>query len=99
MRRASVAISAVVTMRDDPGRLPSVDVALREALAASFEPTRFDYDLGELAGVLAQASADVQQASFDQPAAGASILVGGQMPPRLTRYELGVVSLRYVGPS
>jgi hypothetical protein len=99
MQRASVPVSATVTMRDDPGRLPSVDVALREALAASFEPTRFDYDLGELAGVLTGATADVQQASFDQPAASATILTGGQMPPALTRYELGVVALRYVGPS
>jgi hypothetical protein len=99
MQRMSVDVAATVTLRDDPGRLPSSDVALREALAASFEPTRFDYDLGELTGVLAGASADVQDVAFDQPSAGADILVGGQMPPLLTRYELGVVSLLYVGPS
>jgi hypothetical protein len=99
MQQSSVDVSATVTLRDDPGRLPSSDVALREALAASFATTRFDYDLGELAGVLSGASADVQDVAFDQPAAGASILVAGQMPAVLTRYELGVVALRYVGPS
>jgi hypothetical protein len=99
MRRLSVDVSATVTLRDDPGRLPSSDVALRQALAASFEPTRFDYDLDELAGVLAGASADVQDVAFAAPSSGASILVGGQMPALLTRYELGVVTLQYVGPS
>jgi hypothetical protein len=99
MQRMSIDVSARVTLRDDPGRLPSSDLALRQALAASFEPTRFDYDLGELAGVLSAASDDVQDVAFDQPSAGAGILVGGQMPAHLTRYELGVVTLRYVGPS
>src|SRR5579859_2502886 len=99
MQRASIDVSATVMLRDDPGRLPSSDVALREALAASFEPTRFDYDLGELAGVLAGASEDVQDVAFATPTSGATILVGGQMPARLTRYQLEVVTLRYVGPS
>ena len=59
------------------GRLPSVDVALRERSRPRFEPTRYDYDLDELAGVLSGASADVQDVSFDQPPAPATILVGG----------------------
>jgi hypothetical protein len=99
MQRASVDVSATVTLRDDPGRLPSVDVALRDALVATFEPTRYEYDLDELAGVLSGASGDVQDVAFDKPSAPAPILVGGQMPPVLTRYELGVAALRYVGPS
>jgi hypothetical protein len=99
MQRTSVDVAATVTLRDDPGRLPSSDVALRQALAASFEPTRFDYDLNELAGVLAGASADVQDVAFSAPSSGVSILVGGQMPALLTRYELGVVTLQYMGPS
>lgn len=99
MQRAAIDVSATVTMRDDPGRLPSVDVALRDALAAAFEPTRYEYDLDELAAVLASASGDVQDVEFDKPSAPAPILVGGQMPLALTRYELGVAALRYVGPS
>jgi hypothetical protein len=99
MQTATVPVSAVVTLRDDPGRLPSPDVALRDALSAAFSTTRYDYDLGELAGVIAGASADVQQVSFLTPTSPATILVGGQMPPMLTRFELGVVTLQYVGPS
>ena len=99
MQRTSVDISATVTLRDDPGRLPSVDVALRDALSAAFEPTRYDYDLLELAGVLSSGSPDVQDSSFQAPSGPAPILVGTAMPPVLTRYELGVVALRYVGPS
>jgi hypothetical protein len=52
MQRSSVDISATVTLRDDPGRLPSPDVALRDALAAAFSATRYDYDLDELAGLM-----------------------------------------------
>ncbi|HEY3821838.1 MAG TPA: hypothetical protein VGL81_31950 [Polyangiaceae bacterium] len=99
MQTATVPVSAVVTMRDDPGRLPSPDVAVRDALSAAFSTTRYDYDLDELAGVIAGASADVQQVSFLTPTLPATILVGGQMPPVLTRYQLGVVTLQYTGPS
>jgi hypothetical protein len=74
-------------------------VAIRDALSAAFSTTRYDYDLDELAGVIAGASADVQQVSFLTPTAPATILVGGQMPPVLTRYQLGVVTLQYTGPS
>ena len=90
----------LVTMRDDPGRLPSPDVALRDALSAAFSTTRYDYDLDELAGRDRRRRArDVQQVSFLTPTSPATILVGGQMPPVLTRYELGVVTLQYTGPS
>ena len=99
MRRASVDVSATVTLRDDPGRLPSPDVALRDGLLAAFATTRYDYDLDELAGVLASADANVQSVSFGQPATSVGVLVGGQMPGVLTRYELGVVTLSYAGPS
>jgi hypothetical protein len=99
MQIATVPVSAVVTLRDDPGRLPSPDVALRDALSAAFATTRYDYDLDELAGVLAGASADVQEVAFLSPTSPATILVSGQMPPLLTRYELGVVTLQYAGPS
>ena len=99
MQTATVPVSAVVTMRDDPGRLPSPDVAIRDALSAAFSTTRYDYDLDELAGVIAGASADVQEVSFLTPTSPATILVGGQMPPVLTRYQLGVVTLQYASPS
>jgi len=99
MQTATVPVSAIVTLRDDPGRLPSPDVALRDALGAAFSTTRYDYDLDELAGIVAGASADVQQVSFVTPTSPATILVGGQMPPVLTRYQLGVVTLQYTGPS
>ncbi|MGH7297551.1 MAG: baseplate J/gp47 family protein [Polyangiaceae bacterium] len=99
MQVATIPVSAVVTLRDDPGRLPSPDVALRDALAAAFVTTRYDYDLDELAGVLSGASADVQDVSFLSPTSPATILVSGQMPPVLTRYELGAVTLQYAGPS
>jgi hypothetical protein len=99
MQRASVDVSATVTLRDDPGRLPSPDVALRDALVAAFATTRYDYDLDELAGVLASADPSVRSVSFDKPPASVGVLVGGQIPGLLTRYELGVVTLAYVGPS
>lgn len=99
MRRASVDVSATVTLRDDPGRLPSPDVALRDGLLAAFSTTRYEYDLDELAGVLASADANVQSVNFDKPATSVGVLVGGQMPGVLTRYELGVVTLSYAGPS
>ena len=99
MQRASVDVSATVTLRDDPGRLPSPDVGLRDGLIAAFATTRYDYDLDELAGVLASADASVQSVSFVKPATSVGVLVGGQMPGVLTRYELGVVTLSYVGPS
>jgi hypothetical protein len=99
MQRATVNVSATVTLRDDPGRLPSPDVAVRDALSATFATTRFAYDLDELGGVIASASADIQQVSFGAPAGPATILVGGAMPRVLTRYGLGVVTLAYAGPS
>jgi hypothetical protein len=72
---------------------------VRDALSAAFATTRFAYDLDELGGVVASASADIQQVSFDAPAGPATILVGGAMPRTLTRYDLGVVTLTYAGPS
>ncbi len=97
MQRASVDVSALVTLRDDPGRLPSPDVALRDALSAAFAATRYDYDLDELGGLLAEADANVQAVSFSKPSAPA--VVGWPMPNRLTRYDLGTVTLSYEGPS
>jgi hypothetical protein len=49
--------------------------------------------------LLSGASPDVQQVDIEQPTGPATILVGGQMPPALTRYELGMLALRFVGPS
>lgn len=97
MQRASVDISATVTLHDDPGRLPSPDQALRDALAGAFSATRYDYDLDELAGLMAAADADVQSVSFDKPSA--PVRLGWPMPYQLTRYQLGVVTLAYAGPS
>jgi hypothetical protein len=97
MQRASVDVSATVTLRDDPGRLPSPDVTLRDALSAAFSVTRYDYDLDELAGLMGAADADVQAVAFDKPSSPASI--GWPMPYLLTRYQLGTVTLSYAGPS
>jgi hypothetical protein len=97
MRRASVDISATVTLRDDPGRLPSPDVALREALSAAFSTIRYDYDLDELSGLMAAADGNVQAVTFNKPAAPARL--GRPMPYLLTRYELGTIALSYAGPS
>ena len=99
MQRAAVDVSATVTLRDDPGRLPSSEVALRAALSAAFALTRYDYDLDELAGVLARADGNVQSAVFQKPAGSVGVLVGGQLPGVLTRYALGTVTLSYRGPS
>lgn len=99
MQRVSLDVSAVVTLSDDPGRLPNVDVALRDALAAAFSTTRYDYDLDELAGILASADRSVQTATFSTPLKSAGITLGGPMPHVLARYDLGVVTLRYAGPS
>jgi hypothetical protein len=98
MQRRSLGVSAVVALRDDPGRLPGADVALRDALAASFEPTRYDYAIDELVGVLSGASPDVQTVTMTAPTQGASILASGDMPAILTRYELGPVTLQFMGP-